>query len=101
MTYKDFNWNPETWTVDYKAEFLKLKEAICKSCTLYAPDNTLPWVGRSDASQCACSIVIYQIAIIDDKRVYQLIGIASKFSNGTYNFKITSLVRSVCNAFLV
>jgi hypothetical protein len=77
MTHKDFNWNPVTWSIDYKAEFLKLKEAICESCTLYAPDYTLQWVGRSDACQYACGIVIYQIAIIDGKQVHQLIVIAS------------------------
>jgi hypothetical protein len=25
MAHKDVNWNPQTWTIDYKAEFLKLK----------------------------------------------------------------------------
>jgi hypothetical protein len=81
MTHKDFNWDPVTWTVNYHAEFIKLKETICQSCTLYAPDYDLVWVGRSDASLFACDIVVYQIAIVEGKRVHQLIGVAShKFS---------------------
>jgi hypothetical protein len=58
MTHRDLNWSTETWSIDYKAAFLKSKEPICKSCTLYAPAYTLQWVGRSDASQYASSIVI-------------------------------------------
>jgi hypothetical protein len=89
MTHKDFNWDSTTWTIDYHGEFIKLKETICQSCTLYAPDYDLVWVGRSDASLFACGIVVYQIAIVKGKRVHQLIGVAShKFSKQAFKWDI-------------
>jgi hypothetical protein len=46
-------------------------------------------VGRSDESQYACGIAMFQIAIIDGKRVRQFIGIAShKFSKQAFKWDI-------------
>jgi len=59
MTQKNFNWNKDTWVIDYHECFNKLKEAIQVSMTLYFPDYDLEWIMRTDASIIACAAVLF------------------------------------------
>ena len=59
-TVSGFNWNPLTWTKDYKGLFETFKLAIQNSATLHFPNYSLPWVIRSDASDIAVGAVLFQ-----------------------------------------
>ena len=90
MTQKNFNWNKDTWVIDYHDCFNKLKEAIQVSMTLYFPDYDLEWIMRTDASIIACAAVLFQVVVAEDgTKTYQLIGCASKkFSAQAYSWDI-------------
>jgi len=60
MTHAKFDWNPTTWTYDYKAHFERFKKAISEAAMLHFPDYSLPWVVRCDASDKAVGAVLYQ-----------------------------------------
>ena len=60
MTEKSFNWNRDTWGVDYEACFLKFKEELLKSTALYYPDYERTWYLRVDASEDAVGFVLLQ-----------------------------------------
>ena len=59
-THDDFNWDSATWTLDYKAHFVRFKTAIQDAATLYFPRYDLPWVLRCDASEHAVGAVLFQ-----------------------------------------
>ena len=59
-TVTGFDWNPLTWTKDYKALFEVFQTAIQNSATLHFPDYALPWIIRSDASDIAVGAVLFQ-----------------------------------------
>ena len=83
MTHSSFNWDPGTWTVDYKDAFEKLKEAIVETQTLHFPDYSLPWTLRTDASDVACGGTLLQHTTDPDtgQPVEQVIAFVScKFS---------------------
>ena len=90
MTHKNFNWDPDTWTKDYRAAFETLKEAIQESMTLHFPDYDLEWIMRTDASILAVAAVLFQVVNNPDgTKSYQLIGCASKkFSQQAYSWDI-------------
>lgn len=69
MTTKEFNWDPATWTVDYRQAFEDHKQMLAQHYRLYHPDHTLQWVLRTDASRIGCGGVLYQIRIVDGKEV--------------------------------
>ena len=90
MTHKNFNWNPDTWTKDYKGVFENLKQAIQESMTLHFPDYDLEWIIRTDASIIAVAAVLFQVINNPDgTKAYQLIGCASKkFSQQAFSWDI-------------
>ena len=59
-TVTGFNWNPTSWSKDYKQLFDLFKTAIQKSVTLHFPDYGLPWIIRSDSSDHAVGAVLFQ-----------------------------------------
>jgi hypothetical protein len=61
MTHETFNWDPETWTFDYKRHFEEFKDILMQAQELHFPNYELPWVLRSDASQYAVGSVLYQL----------------------------------------
>ena len=83
MIKPNFKWEPNTWTVDYDAEYNKVKAALIGSVAKYFPDYTLDWILRVDASQVAVTAVLLQIVIIDGKEVYHPIGFKSKKLSGS------------------
>ena len=60
MTEKSFNWNKDTWGVDYEACFTTFKEELLKSTALYYPDYERTWYLRVDASEDAVGFVLMQ-----------------------------------------
>eukprot|EP01042_Synura_sphagnicola_P036332 gene36332-biopygen2425 len=60
MTHKDFNWNRQSWTYDYKGDFNKMKLALSESVTKLFPKYNMDWVLRVDASDNAVGAVLYQ-----------------------------------------
>ena len=60
MTEKSFNWNKDTWGVDYEACFTNFKEELLKSTALYYPDYNRTWYLRVDASEDAVGFVLLQ-----------------------------------------
>ena len=83
MTKKEFNWARDSWTKDYEAEMVKLKDAILNSQTVHFPNYELDWVLRTDASDVAVGGTLLQILpeLADGKPVYQVIAFVSqKFS---------------------
>ena len=60
MTHDNFKWKEDTWTVDYRAAFQKLKDAIAAAMSLYFPDYTLPMTVRTDASDDGCGGALIQ-----------------------------------------
>ena len=78
-----FNWDPTTWTKDYKAIFEIFKTAIKDSATLHFPDYSLPWVIRSDSSDYAVGAVLFQLYTSSTGTTsHQAIAFASKKYSG-------------------
>jgi hypothetical protein len=63
MTHKDFNWDEKTWMFDYRGDFDKLKEKIMQCVAIHFPDYTLVWILRTDASDVACGVVLFQVYV--------------------------------------
>jgi hypothetical protein len=79
MTHAKFDWNPTTWTFDYKAHFERFKKAISEAAMLHFPDYNLPWVVRCDASDKAVGAVLYQEYKNEDGSIeHQAIAFSSK-----------------------
>jgi hypothetical protein len=80
MTTKAFDWNPKTWTVDYKHHFDECKKAILEASTIYMPDYSLPWILRPDASAFAVGAVLLQLAQSTEpgKTIEQPLSLVSK-----------------------
>ena len=83
-----FNWDPTTWTKDYKALFEVFKTAIQDSATLHFPDYSLPWVIRSDSSDNAVGAVLFQLYTNSTGNIiHQAIAFASKkYSDAAINW---------------
>ena len=60
MTKKDFNWNPDSWKVDYRTEFDRLKHACTEGLVqLGFPNYKLKWIVFCDSSsKTACCIIV-------------------------------------------
>ena len=86
-TAASFDWNPSTWTKDYKDLFAIFKIAITNSATLYFPDCSLPWIIRSDSSDYAVGAVLFQeFADTSENIIHQPIAFASdKYSGAAIN----------------
>ena len=82
MVRKDFNWDPTTWKVDYKAIFDAFKQTLQSSVAIFYPDYLLRWLLRTDASLRGVGAVLYQIFVDGDgNEILQPIGFCSqKFS---------------------
>ena len=79
MTHSKFNWDPGTWTYDYKRHFEEFKVKISEAAMLHFPDYTLPWIVRCDASDKAVGAVLYQEFTNEDGEVeHQAIAFSSK-----------------------
>lgn len=63
MARKDFDWNPQSWTKDYRALFERFKDAIVRACSLFYPDYNLDWIVRSDASEIGVGAVLLQVLV--------------------------------------
>jgi len=62
MTKKEFNWSPDSWKVDYRSVFERLKLACTAGLVeLGFPDYSLKWISYTDASSKAACAVIVQI----------------------------------------
>lgn len=87
-TTESFDWNPSTWTKDYKDLFAIFKTAITNSATLYFPDYSLPWIIRSDSSDYAVGAVLFQeFTDTSDNIIHQPIAFAShKYSGAAINW---------------
>jgi hypothetical protein len=87
-TVSGFNWDPNTWSKDYKALFEIFKKSINDSVTLYFPDYSLPWILRSDASDHAVGAVLFQEYVDSTGTViHQPIAFVShKFSGAAVNW---------------
>ena len=83
MIKPDFRWDPPSWTVDYEAEYAKVKDALCGSVAKYFPDYERDWILRVDASQHAVCAVLLQILVVNEKEVYHPIGFKSKKLSGS------------------
>ena len=60
MIKNNFDWNPTTWTQDYRAVFDNHKKALTDSFALYHPDYTATWYLRTDASMHGVGGVLFQ-----------------------------------------
>jgi hypothetical protein len=87
-TVSGFNWDPTTWSKDYKALFDTFKKSISDSVTLHFPDYSLPWILRSDASDHAVGAVLFQEYLDSTGTViHQPIAFVShKFSGAAVNW---------------
>ena len=87
-TTASFDWNPITWTKDYKNLFEVFKVAIANSATLHFPDYSLPWIIRSDSSDHAVGAVLFQeFTDPSGTIVHQPIAFAShKYSGAAVNW---------------
>jgi hypothetical protein len=61
MTHKSFNWNPDSWQVDYVKVFDDLKNALLGATMLNFPDYNLIWILRTDASTFGIGAVLLQV----------------------------------------
>ena len=83
MTHDNFNWNTNTWQVNYKSYFEDFKQALMNAATLYFPDYALKWVVRCDASDSAVGGVLFQIYVDKDgSETHQPIAFCSKRLSG-------------------
>ena len=86
-TTTSFNWTPSTRVKDYKTILEIFKSSIQTAVTLHFPDYNLPWVIRSDASDHAVGVVLFQIYSDSNGAVHQPIAFASqKFSGAAVNW---------------
>lgn len=60
MTEKGFNWNKDTWRVDYEGAFNRFKTELMKATALFYPDYEKTWYLRVDASEDAVGFVLMQ-----------------------------------------
>lgn len=60
MTEKTFNWNKDTWSVDYESAFNTFKDELVKRTALFYPDYDLPWYLRVDACEDGVGFVLLQ-----------------------------------------
>ena len=79
MCHSSFNWDPGTWSYDYKSHFEEFKTAITAAAKLYFPDYQLPWVIRTDASEVAVGAVLFQERTLPDGTIrHEPIAFSSK-----------------------
>ena len=90
MTKDSFDWNPETWKLDYNQAFIDIKNEMANSVSLYFPDYNLPWFLQTDASDYAYGACLKQIYTHSDgSKESQIIAILSgKFSDAALNWEI-------------
>lgn len=61
-TKASFNYKDRTsWSQDYEAAFMKLKQAMQEALVLIFPDYDLPWYLRTDASEHGVGAVLFQV----------------------------------------
>jgi hypothetical protein len=86
MTTKGFNWDPTTWTQDYRAFFDKLTLAISHAISITIPDFTLTWILRTDASDVAWGGILLQVL---PSGMYECINLSSgKFTDSASKWDI-------------
>ena len=61
MTRDSFDWNPETWTRDYKQDFESFKAKLVTCMDIIYPDFKLEWILFVDASDVACGWILIQL----------------------------------------
>lgn len=66
MIKSKFDWNPETWKVDYVKIFENFKQKLYDAVSLYYPDYNLDWFLRADASDYGIGFVLLQKFINKD-----------------------------------
>ena len=66
MLKKDFDFNPKTWKIDYKAAFESLKTNLADTLTIFYPNYDLQFVLRTDASMIAVGCILFQEFINPD-----------------------------------
>lgn len=90
MTHTSFNWDKSTWKHDYEAEFEQFKKVLQRSCEIFFPNYELDWIMRTDASDIAAAMVLFQVCVAEDGTVTnQPIMLASKkFSEQARNWDI-------------
>ena len=67
MTHKDFNWDPKTWKVDYRAVWQQFKDECNNSMGLHYNDPALPKLVRQDAAEkVGVGAVLLQIRTLPD-----------------------------------
>ena len=83
LTSAAFDWDPETWKLDYKSIFDEFKAKLKEAMTLFMPDFNKEWILRTDASNTGYGGVLYQVDInAEGKRVYEpLTFISRKWSD--------------------
>ena len=84
MTHKNFNWDPKTWKVDYRAAWQVFKDECNHSMGLHYSDPLLPKLVRQDAAEkVGVGAVLLQIrTLLDGSNVLEPIMCASaKFSD--------------------
>ena len=81
MTKIPFDWDPNTWTRDYKADFETFKAALVSAMDLIYPDFSLTWILMTDASDFAVGWVLIQLRPTDKGILTEVISVGSeKFS---------------------
>ena len=79
MTKQNFDWDKNSWKIDYEAIFEEAKRTIVASMRLYFPDYSLRWLVRTDASLFGVGGVLMQIFIgADGVEILQPIAFVSK-----------------------
>ena len=74
-----FDWDPATWTHDYKEDFKVFLEALIRAMELHLPDYSKDWYVRADSSDYAVGGVLFQIDKDESgNEVRQPIGFVSK-----------------------
>lgn len=90
MTKQSFNWDPTTWTLDYRLIFEQVKDALQDATSIFYPNYNLVWLLRTDASQLGVGAVLLQLFEPPDSSgeiQYQPLGFASqKFSAQATNW---------------
>ena len=61
MTRDSFDWNPGTWTRDYKQDFESFKAKLVTCMDIIYPDFKLEWILFVDASDVACGWILIQL----------------------------------------
>lgn len=79
MTHANFNWDPSSWTLDYRQAIDVLKAACVASMMSYYPDLSLPWFLIPDASQRAVGAILVQVRPLEgDATRHEMIGCVSQ-----------------------